>query len=44
LEAFCRLRLSHFEVPGRWWLRHDPLPLNDTGKVDKRRLRSAWPA
>jgi len=43
LHAFLESRLAHFEIPSRWWLRHEPLPTNDTGKVDKRRLLATWP-
>jgi len=27
--------LASFAVPSRWWLQSDPLPVNQTGKVDK---------
>jgi long-chain acyl-CoA synthetase len=43
LQEFLERRLAHFEIPSRWWIRHEPLPTNDTGKVDKRRLRATWP-
>jgi long-chain acyl-CoA synthetase len=43
LKAFVGDRLAHFEIPTMWWLRHEPLPTNEVGKVDKRRLRTAWP-
>lgn len=37
-------RLAQFEVPSRWWLRHEPLPTNATGKVLKRAVVAAWPS
>lgn len=43
LTLFLKERLAHFEVPSRWWLRDEPLPTNDAGKVDKRALRTTWP-
>lgn len=43
LRAFAAEHLAYFEVPTSWWLRTDPLPSNDVGKVDKRRLLAAWP-
>lgn len=42
LEALLRARLAHFEVPSRWWIRHDELPKSDTGKVLKQQLREDW--
>jgi long-chain acyl-CoA synthetase len=44
LAEFAAGRLAHFEVPARWWLRDEPLPVNDAGKVDKRALKAAWPS
>jgi long-chain acyl-CoA synthetase len=44
LAKFAAVRLAHFEVPARWWLRDEPLPVNDAGKVDKRALKAAWPS
>jgi long-chain acyl-CoA synthetase len=44
LAEFAAGRLAHFEVPARWWLRDEPLPVNDAGKVDKRKLKAAWPS
>jgi acyl-CoA synthetase (AMP-forming)/AMP-acid ligase II len=44
LSEFIAGRLAHFEVPAHWWLRQDPLPVNDAGKVDKRALKAAWPS
>jgi long-chain acyl-CoA synthetase len=43
LRAFLAERLAHFEVPTRWWLRSEPLPVTDIGKVAKRLLRDSWP-
>ena len=43
LRAFAAEHLAYFEVPTSWWLRTDPLPSNDVGKVDKRRLLTDWP-
>jgi long-chain acyl-CoA synthetase len=34
--------LARFERPARWWLRRDPLPVNATGKILRREIRSAW--
>ena len=28
--------------PARWWLRRDPLPVNATGKILRREIRSDW--
>ncbi len=44
LQAHAALRLAHFEVPTRWWVRTEPLPTNAVGKVLKRQLRAEWPA
>jgi len=44
LRDFAAGHLAHFEVPTSWWLRTDPLPANDVGKVRKRDLLAAWPA
>jgi len=44
LSAHAASQLARFEVPSRWWLRHEPLPTNATGKVLKRELISDWPA
>jgi long-chain acyl-CoA synthetase len=43
LRAFLAGRLAHFEVPTRWWLRSEPLPVTDIGKVAKNVLRDSWP-
>jgi long-chain acyl-CoA synthetase len=44
LAAFAAGRLAHFEVPAHWWFRSDPIPVNGTGKVDKRVVRAEWQA
>lgn len=43
LAAFAGQRLARFEVPGRWWLRTEPLPTNPSGKVVKPELVRDWP-
>jgi long-chain acyl-CoA synthetase len=42
LAAHARTRLARFEVPGAWWVRRDPLPLNASGKVLRREVRREW--
>lgn len=42
LAAFAAASLGRFEVPTRWWLSEDPLPMTDAGKVNKRALRKQW--
>lgn len=42
LQAFVAGPLAYFEIPSRWWLRHEPLPTNATSKVVKSRLVAAW--
>jgi long-chain acyl-CoA synthetase len=44
LEPYAAQRLAHFAVPTKWWIRREPLPINDSGKVLKRELRARWPA
>jgi acyl-CoA synthetase (AMP-forming)/AMP-acid ligase II len=44
LTDFAAASLGRFQVPARWWLHPDPLPMTDAGKDDKRTLRAAWPA
>jgi acyl-CoA synthetase (AMP-forming)/AMP-acid ligase II len=39
LRAFAAESLAYFEVPGRWVVRTEPLPVLATGKVDKQALR-----
>jgi long-chain acyl-CoA synthetase len=43
LTDHARQTLGYFQVPTRWWIRHDPLPTNATGKIVKRELKEAWP-
>ena len=43
LQTHAALALAYFEVPTRWWIRSEPLPLNLVGKVLKRELRESWP-
>ena len=42
LAAYATERLAGFEVPSRWWISTEPLPMTDTGKADKRRLKEVW--
>lgn len=44
LTAFVRPKLAHFELPAHWWLRHDELPKNDSGKILKYQLQKDWPS
>jgi long-chain acyl-CoA synthetase len=39
----ARRELAYFEVPSRWWIHAKDLPTNQTGKVDKRKLRALFP-
>ena len=43
LRSFAAEHLAYFEVPTSWWLRVEPLPGNDVGKVQKRQLVADWP-
>jgi len=43
LRSFAAEHLAYFEVPTSWWLRTEPLPANDVGKVRKRDLLPLWP-
>lgn len=43
LRSFAAEHLAYFEVPTSWWLRTEPLPSNDVGKVQKRQLQATWP-
>jgi long-chain acyl-CoA synthetase len=43
LTQYARGRLASFEVPSRWWLADEPLPMTDAGKADKKRLRVIFP-
>jgi long-chain acyl-CoA synthetase len=42
LRAHVAAHLGKFQVPSRWWLRREPLPVNATGKIDKRGLPREW--
>jgi long-chain acyl-CoA synthetase len=42
LTAFAAARLGRFEVPARWRLQEEPLPMTDAGKIAKHELRDAW--
>ena len=42
LRAHAERTLARFEVPSRWWLRYDRLPVNATGKIIRREVRRAW--
>jgi long-chain acyl-CoA synthetase len=42
LRAFAAETLAYFEVPTRWKIQTDPLPVLATGKTDKRSLRSEF--
>ena len=42
--AFCRERLAHYKCPTRVEVRKEPLPLNPTGKVLRRELRTIYDA
>jgi long-chain acyl-CoA synthetase len=43
LRAFASAELASFEVPSRWWLRREALPVNGAGKVLKQEIAAAWP-
>jgi long-chain acyl-CoA synthetase len=43
LRTFAAEHLAYFELPTSWWLRTEPLPSNDVGKVQKRELLASWP-
>jgi len=43
LTAYARGRMASFEVPSRWWLSDEELPMTDAGKADKKRLRVIFP-
>lgn len=43
LRTFVATQLAYFEVPERWQLVTDALPVNATGKLDKRSIRAQWP-
>jgi long-chain acyl-CoA synthetase len=42
LRRHAGTELGRFERPARWWLRRGPLPVNATGKILRREIRSGW--
>jgi long-chain acyl-CoA synthetase len=44
LAEFAAAQLASYEIPASWWLRTEELPMHDSGKTDKRTLRTTWPA
>lgn len=42
LVEFAAPSLASFEMPVQWWLRTEELPMNDSGKTDKKVLRGEW--
>jgi long-chain acyl-CoA synthetase len=42
LSEFAAGQLGRFEVPVRWWLRAEPLPMTEAGKIAKHELRAIW--
>ncbi len=34
--------IAHFEIPSKWWIRTDPLPVTPTGKIDKPSVLRQW--
>jgi acyl-CoA synthetase (AMP-forming)/AMP-acid ligase II len=42
LAGWVGERLARFEVPSRWWLRSEALPINTAGKIDKKLVRSEF--
>lgn len=43
LTAFAAAELARFEIPSRWWIGIDALPLNTAQKVSKRDIVATWP-
>jgi long-chain acyl-CoA synthetase len=43
LMQYASGRLASFEVPSRWWVADQPLPMTDAGKADKKQLRVIFP-
>ncbi len=43
LRSHVAGQLAKFEIPSRWWLTHEPLPTNATGKVVKSEVLAGWP-
>lgn len=42
VSALCREYLGRFEVPERWWIRREKLPMTAIGKMDKKLLKAEW--
>ncbi len=42
LRAHAMRTLAHFEIPTHWWQRHEPLPVNAIGKVDKNAVKKQY--
>lgn len=42
LAAFAAGHLARFEVPARWLLQPEPLPVTEAGKIAKHELRADW--
>jgi long-chain acyl-CoA synthetase len=42
LRSFVAARLARFEVPERWSVSGEPLPVNASGKIDKVTVRREW--
>jgi long-chain acyl-CoA synthetase len=42
LATFAAQHLARFEVPARWLLQPEPLPMTEAGKIAKHELRAAW--
>ncbi|WP_369046547.1 class I adenylate-forming enzyme family protein [Sinomonas sp. P10A9] len=40
--ALCKEFLGRFEVPERWWVRTEKLPMTAIGKMDKKLLKAQW--
>lgn len=40
--ALCHEYLGRFEIPERWWIRRDKLPMTAIGKMDKKLLKAEW--
>ncbi|KAA9164416.1 acyl--CoA ligase [Amycolatopsis acidicola] len=42
LTQLCKEKLARFEVPERWWIRREQLPMSGIGKIAKRELLQQW--
>jgi long-chain acyl-CoA synthetase len=42
LTDYAAARLAHFEVPALWSVAEEPLPVNETGKIDKVSIKRQW--